>query len=73
MHLRGADKVSSMARLVGSNGSSKAGSTGDGSDLGGQDLDDSDVELDTDDLAGEEDGVDTDLEETSEDAQAGDE
>ena len=78
MNLRGADKVSSMARLVGSNGGSKAGGLPsetdlDGSGLADGDADDSDGELDADDEAGEADGFDTDLEETVEDDQAGDE
>ena len=77
MNLRGADKVSSMARLVGSNGGGKAGGLPSETDLGrlrlGDDGDDSDVELDADDEVGEADGFDTDLDEPLEDDQAGDE
>jgi hypothetical protein len=68
--------VSSMARLVGSNGGGKAGGLPSEADLGGSGLgdgDDSDVELDADDEVGEADSFDTDLDETSEDDQAGDE
>jgi DNA gyrase subunit A len=72
MNLRGADKVSSMARLVGSNGGGKsAGSRGE-TDMDGISVDDSDVEMDTGDDAGELDSVDIDLDDTLEGDQAGD-
>ncbi len=82
MHLRGADKVSSVARLVGSNGGTKIGGERVESDVdadsAADDLDSAadDLDLaDLDNIAGDETGdADTadDLDELPDDAQAGD-
>ncbi len=79
MNLRGADKVSSMARLVGSNGGKGGGVPGMGldgdvtGDLGASIADDSDSDNDAGDETGEAEGVDTDLDDNTEDDQVDDE
>ena len=70
MNLRGADKVSSMARLVTGSGNGKASGMPATVTFGAQETNDLDAD---DDLAGDMEDVDTDLDEISETDQAGDE
>jgi DNA gyrase subunit A len=75
MNLRGADRVSSMARLVGSNGNGdgRTGGAQPAADLGGRDIDSSDLEPRAGDEVGETDDFDNDLDDAPEGDQAGDE